>query len=88
MALVRGELFVRENAFLRAKRLSSRKQRFPPLGAEMVELGAFGFSVDHTLRVHGADRFRISEDAGDVGDLPQREGGRSAVDFRARPDVA
>jgi hypothetical protein len=37
--------------------------------------------------VHAADRFRISEDAGGVGDLPQREGGRSAVDLSARPDV-
>jgi hypothetical protein len=88
MALVCRELFVRENAFLRAQRLSSREQCVPPLGAKKVELGAFGFPVNHTLRVHGADWFRISEDAGDVGDFPQREGGRSAVDFRACPDVA
>jgi hypothetical protein len=87
MTLVRRELLVRENTFLRAKRLSSRKQCFPPLRAEKVQLGAFGFPVNHTLRVHGADRFRISEDAGGVGDFPQARGGRTAVEFRARPDV-
>jgi hypothetical protein len=52
MALVCRELFLRENALLRAKRLSSREQCFPPLGAEIVELGAFGVPVNHTLRVH------------------------------------